>query len=300
MYDMYTTVRYMISYTKYEISEILDSQIDKWHRCKLLYLVKWAGYKKTDEETSWLPASKLGHASKVILDFHQAYPSKPGPLPLAESWSSYSLQTISKKNNYYSYLPKFHPCHFHPLVPPTPPSPLCLTPCLPPQSTSLAPPRLSPSSPWPPFSSPSWRPTSPPTQPCIHRTSSSSSCGGRPQASKGPGQWAMSWVFSLPLGWPSHWSLASLKLVPPQFWWNIRSCCFCMAGMRYLFTISTTLILSDTLTYLFPPHPTHIWWPCECTSHTLVFGAPCLSCTPLFHFQTIQCPHSLTLLWADY
>ena len=71
--------------SKYEISEILDSRIDKRCKCKLLYLVKWAGYKGMDEETSWLPASELGHASEVVSDFHLAYPSKTGPLPLVES-----------------------------------------------------------------------------------------------------------------------------------------------------------------------------------------------------------------------
>ena len=65
--------------SEYEISKILDSRIDKQCRCKLLYLVKWAGYEGTDEENSWLPASK------VVSDFHLAYPSKPGPLPLIES-----------------------------------------------------------------------------------------------------------------------------------------------------------------------------------------------------------------------
>ena len=39
----------------------------------------------TDEETSWLLASELRHASEVVSDFHQAFPSKPGPLLLAES-----------------------------------------------------------------------------------------------------------------------------------------------------------------------------------------------------------------------
>ena len=66
--------------SEYEVSKILNSCIDKRHKCKLLYLVKWAGYKGMDEETSWLLASKLGHASKVVLDFHLTYPSKPGPL----------------------------------------------------------------------------------------------------------------------------------------------------------------------------------------------------------------------------
>ena len=71
--------------SKYEISKILDSHIDKQCKCKLLYLVKWAGYEGTDEKTSWLLASELRHASKVISDFHLAYPSKPGFLPLVES-----------------------------------------------------------------------------------------------------------------------------------------------------------------------------------------------------------------------
>ncbi|KAJ8488098.1 hypothetical protein ONZ51_g3764 [Trametes cubensis] len=66
---------------EYEITEILDSKIDCRRRsCQLLYLVRWAGYKGTDEETSWILATELGHAQKLISDFHSAYPSKPGPL----------------------------------------------------------------------------------------------------------------------------------------------------------------------------------------------------------------------------
>ena len=63
--------------TEFEISEILDSKIDKRRKCKLQYLVKWAGYEGTDEETSWIPASELRHASEVVTDFHLAYPDKP-------------------------------------------------------------------------------------------------------------------------------------------------------------------------------------------------------------------------------
>jgi hypothetical protein len=37
---------------EYEISEILDSKLDKRQACKLLYLVQWSGYEGTDEETS--------------------------------------------------------------------------------------------------------------------------------------------------------------------------------------------------------------------------------------------------------
>ena len=67
---------------EYEISEILDSKIDKCCKCRIQYLVRWMGYEGTDEETSWLPASELGHASDVVSDFHQAYLEKPGP----DSW----------------------------------------------------------------------------------------------------------------------------------------------------------------------------------------------------------------------
>jgi hypothetical protein len=65
---------------EFEISEILDSKIDNRRRiCKLLYLVRWEGYEGTDEETSWILASELDHASEVVADFHSAYPDKPGP-----------------------------------------------------------------------------------------------------------------------------------------------------------------------------------------------------------------------------
>jgi Chromo (CHRromatin Organisation MOdifier) domain len=69
---------------EYEISEIWDSRIDKRRKCKLLYLVRWTGYEGTDEETSWLPASELRHVDEVVVDFHDAYPAKPGPLSMLE------------------------------------------------------------------------------------------------------------------------------------------------------------------------------------------------------------------------
>ena len=66
--------------TEYKIEEILDSKIDCQHwNCKLLCLVCWSGYKGTDEETSWLLADKLRHASELIHDFHLQYLDKPGP-----------------------------------------------------------------------------------------------------------------------------------------------------------------------------------------------------------------------------
>ena len=65
---------------EYELEAILDSKLDRRCRVPLLYLVKWSGYEGTDEETSWLPASELGHANELVKDFHAAYPDKPGPL----------------------------------------------------------------------------------------------------------------------------------------------------------------------------------------------------------------------------
>ena len=65
---------------EYKITEILDSKLDRRRRqCPLLYLVRWAGYEGTDEETSWLVATKLGHATDLLTDYHRAYPAKPGP-----------------------------------------------------------------------------------------------------------------------------------------------------------------------------------------------------------------------------
>jgi len=66
---------------EFEISEILNSKIDNQRcACKLLYLVHWTGYEGTNEETSWILTSELGHASELIADFHSAYPAKSGPL----------------------------------------------------------------------------------------------------------------------------------------------------------------------------------------------------------------------------
>ncbi|KAF8631091.1 hypothetical protein AX17_005165 [Amanita inopinata Kibby_2008] len=68
---------------EYEIAEILNSKIDNRCRaCKLVYLVRWAGYEGTDEETSWMLTTELDHAQDAVSDFHERYPAKPGPLPL--------------------------------------------------------------------------------------------------------------------------------------------------------------------------------------------------------------------------
>jgi Chromo (CHRromatin Organisation MOdifier) domain len=65
---------------EYKISKILDSKLDKRWACELLYLVRWSGYEGTDEETSWISANELRHASEIVSEFYFQYPNKPGPL----------------------------------------------------------------------------------------------------------------------------------------------------------------------------------------------------------------------------
>src|ERR1700723_3240944 len=58
----------------------LDSKLDQRRKCKLLHLVRWAGYEGTDQEMDWLVATELTHASELVADFHSTHPSRPGPL----------------------------------------------------------------------------------------------------------------------------------------------------------------------------------------------------------------------------
>jgi len=60
---------------EYEISQIVDSKIDRRQACKLLYKVIWLGYEDTGDESEWIPAD-------LVSDFHIVYPAKPSPLPL--------------------------------------------------------------------------------------------------------------------------------------------------------------------------------------------------------------------------
>ena len=67
---------------EYKISEILDSKTNQCRRpCNLLYLIWWSGYEGTDEETSWILVTKLGHTPEIVTEFHIAY----------LSWYSYLL-----------------------------------------------------------------------------------------------------------------------------------------------------------------------------------------------------------------
>ena len=86
---------------KYEISEILDTKIDRrqWP-CNLLYLVRWSSYEGTDDKTSWVLATELSNASKIITEFHSRYPSKPGLWP---SWQV-PFQTLGQASAWHIML----------------------------------------------------------------------------------------------------------------------------------------------------------------------------------------------------
>jgi len=68
---------------EYEISWIVDSKINRQQVCKLLYKMIWLGYEDTEDESKWIPISELTHAADLVSNFHIAYPTKPGPLPLS-------------------------------------------------------------------------------------------------------------------------------------------------------------------------------------------------------------------------
>jgi len=88
---------------KYEISRIVDSKIDRQWACKLLYKVIWLGYENTGDESKWIPASKLTHAADLVSDFHTAYPTKLGSLPL--SWSCCCICSLSPCFSNGDYFP---------------------------------------------------------------------------------------------------------------------------------------------------------------------------------------------------
>ncbi len=64
---------------QYKIAQILDSKLDHWFWCPLLYRIQWLGYEGTDEEFAWLLATEFS-MDDFIEDFHHCYSDKPGPL----------------------------------------------------------------------------------------------------------------------------------------------------------------------------------------------------------------------------
>jgi len=65
---------------EYKISKIVNSKIDCQRACKLLYKVIWLGYKDTNNNSKWLPATELKHAKELLNNFHLKYPTKLGLL----------------------------------------------------------------------------------------------------------------------------------------------------------------------------------------------------------------------------
>ncbi|KIN98866.1 hypothetical protein M404DRAFT_31009 [Pisolithus tinctorius Marx 270] len=64
---------------EFEVADILNSKVNQHHLCWLQYLVWWTSYKGTKEETTWVLATELDNASKLVQEFHSHYPSKPSP-----------------------------------------------------------------------------------------------------------------------------------------------------------------------------------------------------------------------------
>jgi len=67
---------------KYKISQIVDSRINHWWACKLLYKVIQLNYEDIKDESEWNIISELTHATDLVSDFHITYPAKPSLLPL--------------------------------------------------------------------------------------------------------------------------------------------------------------------------------------------------------------------------
>ena len=64
----------------YEVSDILDSKIDKQYRwVPLWYFVQLLGYEGTDEKYSWVTTDDIA-TDELIVEFYLRYPNKPRPL----------------------------------------------------------------------------------------------------------------------------------------------------------------------------------------------------------------------------
>src|SRR3979490_2039745 len=57
----------IIDEPEFEVTEVLDSKIDNRHKaCKLLYLIWWAGYEGTDEETLWILVTEVDNTTELV------------------------------------------------------------------------------------------------------------------------------------------------------------------------------------------------------------------------------------------
>ena len=68
--------------SEYEISQIVDSKIDRQQACKLLYKIIWLGYEDTRDESEWIPVSELTYAANLVSNFYIIYSTKPSLLLL--------------------------------------------------------------------------------------------------------------------------------------------------------------------------------------------------------------------------
>ncbi|MBW0530242.1 hypothetical protein O181_069957 [Austropuccinia psidii MF-1] len=61
---------------EWEVAQVLDSKL---RRGKLCYLLKWKGFSKDPERTTWEPAYNLTNSPDLVKDFHSLCSEKPGP-----------------------------------------------------------------------------------------------------------------------------------------------------------------------------------------------------------------------------
>ncbi|KAJ5753565.1 Retrovirus polyprotein [Penicillium nucicola] len=71
---------------EWEVEEILASRL---HYRKLQYRIKWVGY---DEDSAWYPASNSKNAPQKLIEFHDAYPDRPGPPMRLSEWTKAALE----------------------------------------------------------------------------------------------------------------------------------------------------------------------------------------------------------------
>ena len=68
---------------EYEISWIVNFEINSRQACKLLYNIIWLEYKNTKDKSKWLSATKFTYIADFVANFHIMYSAKPGPLLLS-------------------------------------------------------------------------------------------------------------------------------------------------------------------------------------------------------------------------
>jgi hypothetical protein len=65
---------------EWEVEKILDAKL---RYRKLVYRVQWLGH---DVDLTWYPAGNFKNSADKIEEFHDNYPSKPGPPLRLQAW----------------------------------------------------------------------------------------------------------------------------------------------------------------------------------------------------------------------